>query len=77
MTLCAAMISRSSAKGSLLPVIAFPLLLPVVFVGLDATTMSIAGTPTSYILPQLGVMLSYTTILVLASFVVFPFVWRD
>ncbi|MFN4768721.1 MAG: heme exporter protein CcmB [Candidatus Kapaibacterium sp.] len=77
LTLCAAMISRASAKNALLPVVAFPILLPVIFLGVDATTMSSSGTPAPYILSNIAVMFAYTVLLVLLALVVFPFVWRD
>lgn len=77
MSLCSAMISRSTSKGALLPIISFPLLLPIVFLGVDATTMSVVGTPGEYIGSNILVMLAYTLVLGLCAVVVFPFVWRD
>lgn len=77
MSLCSAMISRSTAKGALLPIVSFPLLLPIVFLGVDGTTMSVVGTPGSYIATNTVVMLAYTIVIALLALVVFPFVWRD
>ncbi|MFM8437388.1 MAG: heme exporter protein CcmB [Candidatus Kapaibacterium sp.] len=77
MSLCSAMISRSASKGALLPIISFPLLLPIVFLGVDATTMSVVGTPDAYIATDILVMLAYTVVMGLCAVWVFPFVWRD
>ncbi len=77
MTMSAAMIARAQAKGALLPVLSFPLVLPVLFLGVDATSMSIAGTPWSYIVQNIGIMAAYTVVLSIVSSWLFPFLWND
>ncbi len=77
MTMSAAMIARSQAKGALLPVLSFPLVLPVLFLGVDATSMGVAGTAWQYILPNLGIMLSYGIVLTIICWWLFPFLWND
>ncbi len=77
MSFSAALIARSQAKGAILPVISFPLLLPILFIGIEATTKSIVGSAFRFIASDLVLMLSYSIVLLIVCFWLFPFVWKD
>ncbi len=77
MTMSAALIARAQAKGALLPVLSFPLILPVLFLGVDATSMAVVGTPDVYIWPSVGIMLSYAVVLFIVALWLFPYLWMD
>jgi len=76
-TILAAMISRAGAKNSLLPVIAFPVLLPVLLTAIRGTSIALAGGKAGGVSAELTFLLSYLLIIVTASLLLFPFVWED
>jgi len=77
LTIIAALISKANSKGSLYPVLSFPLLLPLLIAAISATWLSIDGTTFEQILGDIQIMVSYTVVTVTASFMLFDFVWSD
>lgn len=76
-TIVSAIVARAGATNTLLPIMSFPLLLPLVIPGINAITIALAGLAFSDMLPDLTLMVSYSgIILVLASFL-FEVVWLD
>ncbi|OPL14992.1 MAG: hypothetical protein AVO34_00305 [Firmicutes bacterium ML8_F2] len=76
-TILAAMVSRAGAKNSLLPVIAFPVLLPVLLTAIRGTSIALAGGNADSVLSELTFLFSYLVIIVTASLLLFSFVWED
>ncbi|MCI0448913.1 MAG: heme exporter protein CcmB [Chlorobi bacterium] len=77
MTIIAALISKASSKGTLYPVLSFPLLLPLLLASISATWLSIEGTAFSGISGELQIMVSYTIVVITASFLLFDLIWND
>ncbi len=77
MTIIAALISKASSKGTLYPVLSFPLLLPLMLASISATWLTIDGVPISAIAGELQMMISYTIVVITASFLLFELVWND
>jgi heme exporter protein B len=77
LTIIAALISKSSSKGTLYPVLSFPLLLPLMLSTINATTMTIEGTTIGQIGSEIQIMISYSVVLITASFMLFDLVWND
>lgn len=77
MTIIAALISKASSKGTLYPVLSFPLLLPLMLAAISATWLTIEGAPYAQISGELQMMVSYTIVVVTASFLLFDLVWND
>jgi heme exporter protein B len=77
MTIIAALISKSSSKGTLYPVLSFPLLLPLMLTTINATWMTIEGTSLSALSGEIQIMVSYTIVITTASFLLFDLVWND
>lgn len=77
MTIIAAIISRASSKGTLYPVLSFPLLLPLLLSSISATFLCIEGTTISGIAGELQVIVSYSVVLITASFLLFDLIWKD
>ena len=77
LTIIAALISKASSKGTLYPVLSFPLLLPLLLAAISATWLSIEGVPFSQVAGELQMMVSYTIVVVTASFLLFDLVWND
>ncbi|MDY6827336.1 MAG: heme exporter protein CcmB [Bacillota bacterium] len=76
-TILAAMVSRAGAKNSLLPVLAFPVLLPVLLTAIRGTSIALAGGKAGGVSSELTFLFSYLVIIVTASLLLFPFVWED
>ena len=77
MTIIAALISKASSKGTLYPVLSFPLLLPLLLAAISATYLTIDGVPMAQIAGELQMMASYTVVVITASFLLFELVWND
>lgn len=77
MTIIAALISKASSKGTLYPVLSFPLLLPLLLAAISATLLSIEGASFGGIAGELQMMGSYFIVIVTASFLLFDFIWNE
>jgi len=77
MTIIAALISKASSKGTLYPVLSFPLLLPLLLASISATWLSIEGVGFELISGELQMMASYSIVIITASFLLFDLVWND
>jgi heme exporter protein B len=77
MTIIAALISKANSKGSLYPVLSFPLLLPLFMATISATWMTIEGTTLEQIGGDLQIIISYTVVTLTASFMLFDLIWND
>jgi heme exporter protein B len=76
-TILAAIVSQAGSKNTLLPIIAFPVLLPVLLTAIRGTSLALTGTSFSAVLPDLIFLFSFMVIIVTASLLLFPFVWED
>ena len=77
MTIIAALISKANSKGSLYPVLSFPLLLPLLMSTISSTWLAIEGSTIGQIAGDLQIIISYTVVTITASFMLFDLVWRD
>jgi heme exporter protein B len=77
MTIIAALISKSNSKGTLYPVLSFPLLLPLLLTVINATWMSFEGTSFGEVSAEFQILVSYTIVVLTASFLLFDLVWND
>lgn len=77
-TILSAIVSRAAQKGALLPVLALPVLMPLVIAATDATriTMEVAsaweGTRGDIL-----ILFSFDVAITLVSYVLFSAIWRD
>ena len=76
-TIIAAIISKANSKGTLYPVLSFPVLLPLLLTVINATKLASAGTSSGEILGELNILVSYTVVVLTVSLMLFPFVWDD
>lgn len=77
MTIIAALISKSSSKGSLYPVLSFPMLLPLFLTTINATSLTIEGTVISELAADMQIIISYSIVIITASFLLFDLIWND
>ena len=76
-TLFSAMATRSSMGESLLPVLVFPLLIPVVVYGTTATDRLFAGRPVAEVSANLRMLLAFAIIFTVAGAGLFRFVIEE
>ncbi len=77
-TVLSALISRASQKGALLPILALPVLMPLVIATTDATRIALE-VPNAIQNTQgdLLILFSFDVAMVLVSYVLFEVIWRD
>ena len=76
-TIIAAIIAKAHTRGTLYPVLSFPIMLPMLITVIKATQLSMEGAFFSEALGEFQILISYTVVLVAVSAVLFDFVWRD
>lgn len=76
-TILAAIVSKAGAKGSLMTVLAFPILLPLLFGAIGATRTALSGGPADLITTDLLMLLFYNGVAVVASLLLFEYVWNE
>ncbi len=73
----AAIIAKANTKGTLFPVLSFPVLLPLLMAGIAATKVAVEEPVWDNALPELQMLASYIVVVVTVSFLLFDFVWKD
>jgi len=76
-TIIAAIISKASNKGTLYPILSFPILLPLFIILIGLTKSSMIGKSIINELNQFLLIISYSGILITVSFLLFDFIWKD
>lgn len=76
-TIIAAIIAKANTKGTLYPVLSFPILLPLLLTVIKGTKLSIEGAPFTEALGEFQILLSYLVVITAASYLLFDFVWKD
>lgn len=76
-TIIAAIIAKANTKGTLFPVLSFPVLLPLLMAGINATKIAVEGEGWTTVWPDLQLLGSYIVVITTVSFLLFDFVWKD
>lgn len=76
-TIIAAIISKASSKGTLYPVLSFPILLPLILTLLELTKFAMDGVTVPEAVTEILVLVSYDVIMITASYLLFDFIWKD
>ncbi len=76
-TILAAIIAKANTKGTLFPVLAFPILLPLLLTCIKATILSVEGAFFVEAVKDFQILISFTIVMVVASLMLFNFVWND
>lgn len=76
-TIIAAIISKANSKGTLYPVLSFPILLPLILTLLELTKFAVDGKSIDEALVELAVLICYDVIMLTASYLLFDFIWKD
>lgn len=76
-TIIASIIAKANVKGTLYPVLAFPVLLPLIMMLIEITKAALEGNPISDVSAEFMVLISYDIVMITASIMVFDLIWRD
>jgi heme exporter protein B len=76
-TIIAAIISKASSKGTLYPVLSFPILLPLILILLELTKFAMDGNSVADSMTEILVLVSYDVIMLTASYLLFDFIWKE
>lgn len=76
-TLLSAIASKSGNGHLLMPVLSFPIIIPLLLVLVKASKKAMDGIDTDLILPDLLVILALNGILLALSYLLFPYLWKD
>ncbi len=75
-TILAAIVSQANVKGNLLPVLAFPILLPLLTAAINGTRLALEGFPLGKAMAELQILISFFAIMFTVSLLLFNFVWE-
>jgi heme exporter protein B len=76
-TIVAALIAKASSRGALFSVMAFPILLPVLILGISATRIAFKIEGTDVLVPEIQALFAYCVIVSTAAIMLFDFIWND
>jgi heme exporter protein B len=76
-TIIAAIIARANTKGTLYPVLSFPILLPLLLTVINATRLSVEGAPMAEAAGEFQILISYIVVVTTVSYLLFEFIWKD
>lgn len=76
-TILAAIIAKANVKGTLYPVLSFPILLPLLLTVIHATKLSVENAPFVEALSDFQVLVSYMVVITAVSYLLFEYIWTD
>ncbi len=76
-TIISAIISKANSRGAIFPILSFPVLLPLIIIGIEATSASMSSSENTSLLNNSALLISYTGVVIPISFILFDFVWED
>ncbi len=76
-TLIASIISKANTKGTLYPVLSFPILLPLILILIELTKYSIEGVSIGESWVEFAILIIYDIVMTISSFLLFDFIWKD
>lgn len=76
-TIIASIIAKAGAKGTLYPVLSFPILLPLILTSVQLTIFSIDGINFVNAVYELAIVVSYDIIMITVSYLLFEFIWKE
>jgi heme exporter protein B len=76
-TIIAAIIARANTKGTLYPVLSFPIVLPLLLTVINATRLAAEGALFEEAYGEFQVLISYIAVVLAISYMLFDYVWKD
>ena len=76
-TIVAAIIAKARGKGALYGALGFPILLPLLFIAVDATRLTLVEPSAEGLSRDIVGLLAFAIMLVTMSALLFPYVWEE
>jgi heme exporter protein B len=76
-TIIAAIIAKANTKGTLYPVLSFPILLPLLLTVINATRLAAEGAFLDEAFGEFQFLVSYIVVVISASSILFEYIWKD
>lgn len=76
-TMVSAIASRSGSSGTLMAILSFPVIIPLLLLLIKFSKNAMDGLDRSFSMDELGILLTINIIVVTTSLLLFPFLWRD
>ena len=76
-TIIAAIIAKANTRGTLYPVLSFPVLIVLLMTVMGATAKSLEGEPLAAAYGDFVVLVAYVMVMTAGSWILFDFVWKE
>lgn len=76
-TLLAAIVAKANTKGTLYPVLSFPILLPLLVTVIDATKLAVEGATFTEASGNFQILISYLITVFIIANLLFDVIWKD
>ena len=76
-TIIAAIVAKANTRGTLYPVLSFPILIVLLMTVMNATTKSLDGEEFTSALPDFQILVGYFLAMTGGSYLLFEYVWKD
>jgi heme exporter protein B len=76
-TMISAIASKAGNNGTLMSVLSFPVIIPVILLLLRMSKRAMDGLDRGLNLPEIGVLVAINVIVIITSLLLFPFLWKD
>jgi heme exporter protein B len=76
-TIIAAIIAKANTKGTLYPVLSFPILIPLLMTVMKSTARALDGELFTAALGEFQILVSYLLVMTAGSYLLFDYVWKE
>ncbi|MEN0056324.1 MAG: heme exporter protein CcmB [Mucilaginibacter sp.] len=76
-TMISAIASKAGNNGTLMAILSFPVIIPVILVLIKLSKNAMDGVDRSFNLGNVGVLLAINAIVITTALLLFPYLWRD
>ncbi len=76
-TMISAIASKAGNNGTLMAILSFPVIIPVILLLIKMSKRAMDGLDRSLSYPDIGVLVAINIIVIATSLLLFPFLWRD
>lgn len=77
LTIIASIISKANSKGTLFPVLAFPILIPLLVAVIHASKLFASGAQISALIDEFIIIICYIIVVFTVSIMLFKFIWEE
>jgi heme exporter protein B len=76
-TMISAIASKAGNNGTLMAILSFPVIIPVILLLIKLSKNAMDGIDRSFSYGNMGVLLAINAIVIVTALILFPFLWRD